>query len=329
MSGRIPSPILLLLPLLLSLPAAAPAGAAEPLGVDGERRLLRDARAGDVVRDLGITVVAPPRGGFAWGEIRFLDGTWQELLVETDAAGRVYGSGWGDERAAVLAERRATMDDPAARGRVDAATPARKRRGSECRDTFRNLYGWRTPELYWQFNPRGIPANLERTEGGIEGVVGALARAQENITASVNVCDRSDRVDAVGGYVGLTHRMANVSAGGGCLGGDGLSVMMFGDLPSYSIAMTCVYGMRAGRAVEADIRINDEDSRWAVGRDACRGAELLLEAAMTHEFGHAYGLAHASTSRNPSLTMQPLIRACSAAPSTLGLGDMLGLERKY
>ena len=50
---------------------------------------------------------------------------------------------------------------------------------------------------------------------------------------------------------------------------------------------------------------------------------------MTHEFGHAYGLAHASTFRNPNLTMQPLVRACSMGHSTLGLGDMLGLEKKY
>jgi hypothetical protein len=129
--------------------------------------------------------------------------------------------------------------------------------------------------------------------------------------------------------MGSTSRRPDISSGGSCQGGDGRSVIQFGDLPSYSIAMTCVYGIRDGRAAESDIRINNSETRWALSKASCTGRELLLEAGMTHEFGHAYGLAHASVYRNPSLTMQPLVRACSKAHSSLGLGDMLGLEKKY
>jgi hypothetical protein len=49
---------------------------------------------------------------------------------------------------------------------------------------------------------------------------------------------------------------------------------------------------------------------------------------MTHEFDMPR-FGPRSTFRNPYLTMQPLIRSCSQGPSSLGLGDMLGLEKKY
>lgn len=309
---------------------AAPVAGHAGHGRGMERKLAPRLVPGAIVRDHGLTVAVPRRGGFTWGELKFADGTYQELAVETATDGRVFVHGRGDERAAILRERLQVGAFGTDGGRVspDAGATVKGGRG-ECVDTYRNLYFWRTPKLEWRFNPNGTPAYLRDEDGGTEAVQAAIVRAQRNILTSRNRCDRGDRVTAKGSLLGLTRRSPNISAGGGCLGGDGHSTIRFADLPSYSIAMTCVYGVRNGIAKESDIRINGVDTRWAVNMATCSGRELLLEAGMTHEFGHAYGLAHASMYRNPALTMQPLVRNCSQAHSTLGLGDMLGLEKKY
>jgi predicted Zn-dependent protease len=54
-----------------------------------------------------------------------------------------------------------------------------------------------------------------------------------------------------------------------------------------------------------------------------------IEAVATHEFGHAFGLAHVSETYHPSLTMSTVIRSCQASESTLGLGDVRGLNALY
>ena len=64
-----------------------------------------------------------------------------------------------------------------------------------------------------------------------------------------------------------------------------------------------------------------------IGGD-CR-SKYSVEAAATHEFGHAFGLGHVSESLHPALTMSPVIAACQSSETTLGLGDVRGLEAKY
>jgi hypothetical protein len=314
------------------VPAVAAPVSAHDAGRAIERVVAPDLRPGALLDDHGLTVRVPRPGGFVWGELKFDDGTWQEVAVETDLDGRVFVRSRGNERTAVIAQRRlAAASGVAALDRSRSADLAATSTSptNECRDDFKNLYWWRLPRLEWRFNPAGTPGYLLDDDGSTTSVRAALQRAQDNITNAVNRCGRPDRIAAKGTLVGSTRGSPNVSATTRCTGGNGRSVIQFGSLPSYSIAMTCVYGITNHLAQEADIRINNATARWATDKASCTGSELLLEAGITHEFGHAYGLAHASTYRNPWLTMQPLIRACSQGPSSLGLGDMLGLEKKY
>jgi hypothetical protein len=56
----------------------------------------------------------------------------------------------------------------------------------------------------------------------------------------------------------------------------------------------------------------------------------MLEAVLTHEAGHVFGLAHVGESRHGRLTMSPYIDGvCNNQESTLGLGDLRGLEALY
>jgi hypothetical protein len=318
--------VLVVLPIM-----AAPVSAHDALRPT-DRIVAPALRPGQLFDDHGLTVRVPQPGGWVWGELKMADGTWQEVAVETAKDGTVFVRGRGNERRTALAERRRMAAAGISSADPSRASETRAAKGAdnECRDDFKNLYWWRLPRLEWRFNPAGTPAYLLDDDGSTTSVQAALQRAQDNITSSANRCGRADKVGAKGSLIGISKGRPDVSAKGSCTGGNGRSVIQFGSLPSYSIAMTCVYGIGSNHlAREADIRINNVGTRWATSRASCTGKELLLEAGMTHEFGHAYGLAHASTFRNPALTMQPLVRACSQGHSSLGLGDMLGLEKKY
>lgn len=331
------------LPAILILATGGGALAQEPaqdLAPDTSSRPQADRtlRPGDVVTDHGISIVVPDPGESVWGELKLRDGSYQTLTVETDAVGRVTLLSVGDEAAVDASDVLLTGVAPTSPSVTDnqvvsapepvgAAAGARHRR--ECRDPFRNLYPWRMRNLEWRLNASHAPKALLDRDGGVSRIVAVLTRAQQNVIDARNVCGHTDRVSARGGYLGQSRRTADVSARGGCSQGDGRSVISFADLPYWSVAMTCVYHQRRGIAKEADIRINNVDALWALSRKGCKGDRLLLEAAITHEFGHAYGLAHASSRYHRSLTMQPIIPHCSLGPATLGLGDMKGLEKKY
>ena len=154
-----------------------------------------------------------------------------------------------------------------------------------------------------------------------------LKASFENITGARNDCGRADNVDAQSLYQGVTRLEP-------CEGefGDGWNVIGFGHMPADlpdAIALTCPFAFDNGRMTEVDIIIN-EDVAWALSDEDCRGFEEMLEATVTHEIGHAFGLGHVSERRHGDLTMSTRSNgACNNEESTLGLGDLLGLEELY
>ena len=72
----------------------------------------------------------------------------------------------------------------------------------------------------------------------------------------------------------------------------------------------------------------DEPNHAATFRSASN--EYMLEPVVTHEVGHAYGLDHVGEINHGRLTMSIFIDGtCENQESTLGLGDMKGLEALY
>jgi hypothetical protein len=319
-----------LLGLAAVFPVALPAAAAEShMHADalGEGRIVRDVRPGDVVRDHGITVQVPPRGRIVWGALEFEHGRAQVLGVETTRSGRVRAFGLGDELAVTgsgLAGALAGRDGGASS--ADAATSPDGSAG-QCSDGSYSAYSWRMPLYAWRYNSGSTPYKFRARTGGTRAVIDAIIRGNRNITAADNDCGRGDYISARMRYDGTTDRRTNIGSSGSCLTRDGRNVIGWGDLPSHAIAMACVFGLSDGRASEADVKLSwDKAYETSMGR--CSG-ELLIEAAMTHEFGHVYGLGHVSYSGSRYLTMQPYVNQCSMAHASLGLGDMRGLERKY
>ncbi|WNG57848.1 hypothetical protein F0U59_26140 [Archangium gephyra] len=77
---------------------------------------------------------------------------------------------------------------------------------------------------------------------------------------------------------------------------------------------------------EAEQAIREATGNITNGRNDCSN-RFGLEAVMTHERGHTFGLGHVAA--GSPLTMRPGIAPCDGSAATLGLGDVRGLRQRY
>jgi hypothetical protein len=192
-----------------------------------------------------------------------------------------------------------------------------------CQDAKYNLQGphW-TSRLRWQFKAGTTPSYLSSS-----AVLSVLKHAFGNIKKERNDCGRPDTVSATSRYKGTTSRGIGVTKNGTCGRADGHNTIGFGALPIGYLALTCVRSI-GGKIVEADLRFSNQVN-WSLSLAGCVNA-FMLEAVATHELGHAYGLDHVGEANHGRLTMSVYIDGtCENQESTLGLGDMLGLEALY
>lgn len=187
-----------------------------------------------------------------------------------------------------------------------------------CDDHAFNALGGKQRGAYkWSFGASSTPAGLNRNT-----VASILQKSFSNITGENNDCRRADTVSATHQYLGTTTRAPN------CNRKDGHNVVGFGKLSLGILAVTC-YWINGGKIVEADMKITTRES-WALSLSSCHGLMPMLEATITHEAGHVFGLDHVGEKRHGRLTMSPFLDGpCNNNEATLGLGDMLGLESMY
>jgi hypothetical protein len=236
-------------------------------------------------------------------EALLVDGRSVELQVETAADGRV---------ALIRHDAPEAAAEPLTHGAMGA-----------CSEGAYNLLNYRWSNTYrWYFNAGTTPNELTMAEAE-----DAIRAATSNITGGRNDCGLTDAIGASHQYQGRTDRSADIEATGGCNARDGVSVTGFGDLPGGTLALTCTWSGTSG-AVESDARINKVEFAWTTSAESasCSG-RYGLEAIMTHERGHTFGLGHVAS--GSTLTMRPGFGPCDGSAATLGLGDVRGLRQKY
>ena len=114
---------------------------------------------------------------------------------------------------------------------------------------------------------------------------------------------------------------------------DGISSVRFAltaddpDIEAGVLALTFVqYQTSTGVAVDADVVMNASDFTWGFGASDCV-KEYDLESALTHELGHALGLAHSIG--HPDATMFATGEACETTKRDLAADDQAGLDSLY
>ena len=267
-----------------------------------------------VITDHGVGTTLPDPGEGVYAEALTTTGA-QELQVTRYEDGTVelehVGNDSDDE----------TASAPASSRELTAASSP-----GECNDPAFNSLGYRVSDqgLRYRFNRSTTPRKLARA-----AVIKAIRRGGANVTGANNSCHLGDHVSATLGYAGRTGRSADVTEDGHCVDNDGVNVTSFGNLPS-ALALTCTFFMN-GKVMSSDLQINKADYRWTTkpGSRSCRRM-WDLEAVVTHERGHTFGLGHVPEDSHRNLTMSPAINGtCQSSERTLGRGDVRGLEAKY
>jgi hypothetical protein len=263
-------------------------------------RIMPSLRPGDWLQHREVSVLIPAAGEGVYVEALLVDGRSVELQVETATDGRV---------ALVQHPELEASSEPDTHSALAA-----------CNEGAYNLLGYKWRNVYhWRFNSGSTPAELTVAEAEE-----AIRQSTQNITSGFNDCGLTDAIAASHSYEGRTERGADITSAGGCAARDGVNVTGFGDLPRGTLGVTCTWSSGDGSAVESDARINKADYLWTTHAESpsCSG-RFGLEAVMTHERGHTFGLGHVNSN---TLTMGPSISACDGSAATLGLGDVRGLR---
>jgi hypothetical protein len=295
--------------ILVTVALLAVAHPAQP-GGPGARHL----RPGDVVVRDGVSVVVPAPGETVWAEALAPDGGLPVMLAVAS----------GLDGSVTVYRGEAAEDLLHARSSSVSAGSARVTAQSACSDTAYAAYSTRWTSTYkFRIKTSSFPSEVDK-----DATVSAIKAGAGNITGSDNDCGMGDQVGVAYNYEGSTDTGPNVNSSGGCSSRDSKNVAGFGSLPSTMLALTCWWGS-GGSMIEADVRLNKASFLWVVNVGSGCSNKFQVEAVATHEFGHAFGLGHVSEATHGALTMSPTIYPCQRGETTLGRGDVLGLQSKY
>jgi hypothetical protein len=108
-------------------------------------------------------------------------------------------------------------------------------------------------------------------------------------------------------------------------GNDGLNLVVFRNASNGSAIATTYWWSSGGRIIDADIVFWDAGFRFFSGSSGCSGG-FYIEDIAAHEFGHALGLGHSTTT---GATMYPSVSSCNAGNRTLDADDIAGVRFLY
>lgn len=205
-------------------------------------------------------------------------------------------------------------------------------RGDGCSQSVYATHGARQYHSFtWVVNTSTIPSYLDRA-GALRAIRRGTAATDRGRTTCPNGRGLAPALPSAI-YDGPTDRQANVTPEALCFrpdNSDGINVVSFGRLPGHVVAVTCTYTDR-GDIWQSDIMLSDQPGLFTLDPyDGHCVDSYDLQAVLTHERGHSFGLAHVSEGRGSDhLTMSSGLARCDASARTLGWGDVLGLAHIY
>jgi hypothetical protein len=253
----------------------------------------------------GVSVVVPPAGMSVGGE---------GVSTRGDVVGlRVSNTG---------SSVRAFIGAAASRG----ATGAAKASPPACKDRTFHLVGHRwVTSLRYDSNLSKAPSRYHK-----KNLVKQIKAANSHMRKGTNTCGKPLLKTPVGHYLGRTRARPDISttpSSVSCGRFNTTNVVGFGNLPGNLLGWTCYWWVGSGRMGAADIMMDTGTALATHLPKRCVNT-WDFEGALTHEFGHAYGMAHTG-SGHANLTMQHVLSPCSTYARTLGLGDWLGMRKMY
>jgi hypothetical protein len=106
---------------------------------------------------------------------------------------------------------------------------------------------------------------------------------------------------------------------------DGTNLVLFRNASNGSAIATAYLWYSNNQIIDADIVFWDAAFRFYSGASGCAGG-FYIEDIAAHEFGHALGLGHSSTT---DATMYFSTSSCSTNPRTLHTDDIAGVRALY
>jgi hypothetical protein len=309
------------------IPASA-VKAASRLGCSLVGRMVTDGRVSVMVPRPGMSVAGEGIGRHGDVEGLRVTNTGTTVRVVSDRPhSRGIGGGW--YLAPLNTSTTATTTTSTTTAPTDTTlTPAvamTPRAGDPpaCKDRAFNLehHHW-LRSLRYHVNLGKMPERFHKTT-----VVRQIKVANGNMRKGRNTCGKPRLKTPASHYLGNTSKKPNISPSGpSCGTGNTTNIVGFGNLPGGLLGWTC-YWYIGGRMIGTDMVIDNGPDLATKLPSPCSGT-WDFEGTVTHEWGHAYGMAHTGSGHS-SLTMQHLLTPCSTYARTLGIGDWLGMKKMY
>ncbi|MGH3470587.1 MAG: matrixin family metalloprotease [Nocardioidaceae bacterium] len=180
--------------------------------------------------------------------------------------------------------------------------------------------------LPWHYFAKSNPARWS-----VRTTLRQIALGNHNMRTGYNDCGFKRHPRAYSNYLGTTRIAPNEYVKGGsayCGAYNKTNSVGWGPLPGGLLGWTCYWwGGRAGNMIAVDMRLNPTSSMVIHLPSRCR-YKWDLQSVTTHEWGHAYGLAHPGPGHK-YLTMAHNVAPCSTRTRTLGWGDYRGMRALY
>jgi hypothetical protein len=293
-------------------------------------------KPGDIVRQNGIEVEAPPAGSEVEANAEGWGGSpGASLTATTDMGGNV----------TVTSEVEGTGSDSSWYGNMPDVEDAKGGTLNPCTDT---AYG------YMGGIGKGWASQMKWWWTGVSPATGFLSDLKEGgsvMTQGIDNCGYADKISITQAYQGIKTGTVNISSTAGCNARGGSSGVGTGALPAGYIAYTCIWRNSNKNIVEADVKFNTGTHSWGhyrffAGDNAktnCKAAEatagygldskgnrlVIVKDLMAHERGHSFGLAHFTNDAHFNLTMSAWQGGCTTRHETLGRGDVAGMRSLY